>query len=200
MRWTLTALTLFISLQSNAQVTKISALEEYLYALEYKALLLDSKGPPKEIDQKAECLNRFKNAKEIWDRESKIKKLILQGEMEKSFSSAEIEKMGQKPLHQLFGKVRGTDQYLTKDSSYAYAPPFPHESKRCQTFFNEETKLVFHAGKKCRQIRFNYPELPEVIYYQLYCEGSSKLFINFDRENRFSISDLDPSNDCPHCK
>lgn len=200
MRWTLSVVTLFISLQSSAQMPKISALEEYLYTLEYRSQLLDSKGPPKEIDQTAECLNRFKNAKEIWERESKIKKLILQGEMEKSFSRDDIEKMGTRPIHQLLGKVRGTDKYLTKDSSYAYAPLFPHEYRACQTFFTEETSVVSHAGKKCRQIRFSYPELTEVIYYQLYCENSSKLFINFDRENRFNIADIYPSSDCPHCK
>jgi len=190
------------SISTYAQFNHLSALEKYLLEIQYKEELLHgSKKKKKPFDAKKECVDRFQKSKTYWEKEARNgKKLLLEGEMEKAFSRDEVENMGTKNIHGLKSKVRGTDKFLTGGYSTGGGYSFPHQNPGCEEFFTEEMKVIDVGDKKCRQVKFSYPEFTEVVYYQVYCQDSTNLRINFDPENTFDPSEIrKKSADCSHC-
>lgn len=196
-------LSMFIfSLTSYAQFDHLSALEKYLLEIQYREEFLHgSKKKRQPFDAKKECIDRYQSSKTYWEKESrKGKKLLLEGEMEKSFSRSDIETMGTKNIHGLKTKVRGTDKYLPGGYSTGGGYSFPHHLPGCESFFEEEMKIIDIGDKKCRQVKFTYSEFKEVVYYQVYCQDSTNLRVNFDPENMFDPSEIKKkSADCSHC-
>lgn len=185
-----------------AQFDHLSSLEKYLLEIQYREEFLHgSKKKKKPFDPKKECTEKFQKSKTYWEKEARNgKKLLLEGEMEKAFSREDIEKMGTKNIHGLKTKVRGTDKYLPGGYSTGGGYSFPHQLPGCENFFEEEMRVIDVGDKKCRQVKFSYPEFKEVVYYQVYCQDSTNLRINFDPENAFDPSEIKKkSADCSHC-
>ncbi len=194
--------TLFLSLPTFAQFDHLSSLEKYLLEIQYKnEILYGSKKKKAPFEPKKECVERFQKSKSYWEKDSRNgKKLLLEGEMEKAFSRSDIETMGTKNIHGLKTKVRGTDKYLPGGYSTGGGYSFPHQYPGCESFFEEEMQVVDVGEKKCRQVKFTFPEVKEVVYYQVYCQDSTNLRINFDPENKFDPSEIRKKGvDCPHC-
>lgn len=186
----------------SAQFNHLSSLEKYLLEIQMRdEILHGSKKKRKPFDAKKECIERYQRSKTYWEKEARNeKKLLLEGEMEKAFSRSEIETMGTVNIHGLKTKVRGTDKYLPNGYSSGGGYRFPHAEQGCENFFQEEMQVIEVGDKKCRQIKFTYPEIKEVIYFQVYCENSTNLRINFDPENRFEPTEIKKkSADCSHC-
>lgn len=192
----------FLSVQSHAQFNHLSSLERYLLEIQYKEELLHgSKKKKKAFDPKVECVQKLQTAKTYWEKDKREgKNLIIEGEMSKSFSRTDIESMGNVHMHGLKTKVRGTDKYLPGGYSYGSAPSFPHSYPGCEDFFQEEVKVIDVGSKKCRQVKFSYPEIKDAFYFQTYCQDSTKLGINFHPENLFAPEEIIPkTTDCTHC-
>lgn len=192
----------FFSVATYAQFDHLSSLEKYLLEIQFKEEFLHgSKKKKKPFDPKKECIERYQTSKTYWEKEARNgKKLLLEGEMEKAFSKSDIETMGTKHFHGLKGKVRGTDKFITGGYSTGGGYTFPHQNPGCENFFTEEMKVIEVGDKKCRQVKFTYPEFKEVAYYQVYCQDSTNLRVNFDPENTFDPSEIKKkSADCSHC-
>ena len=193
---------IFLSGRTFGQFQQSGFMQELLFRMQLQQEMGQKVRKEKPFDEKVDCLKAFESLKTEWKNQvvSKKRNLLREGTMPYAFTLEEIEKMKFTHHHGLLGKVRGQDQYHPGGFSHSGSPPFPHTRPGCAMVFEEEVKIKEFQGKKCRQVKFGLSDHRETVYFQLYCQDSTDLWINFDPENKFAPEELQsPSKDCPHC-
>lgn len=177
-----------------------SGLEKLVYELEYRNYILNGSKNRRPFEPSLECPKSILEAHKYWKNNRLFNGYMEEGSMEKAFSTDEILEMKNVNIHGIVGKIRGTDKITTGGYSVGSSPSFPHTKPGCEKYFQEEVKIVKIDDKNCREITFKDPN-SALKYKQMYCENSSKIYINIDPNINKEVDDnpCNVGNDLIHC-
>lgn len=192
---------IFMFLTVSSNIFAASVLENILLELAYRDSLIHGSKDRTPFNSKIECPKKLLESQKYWTKNKQYIQngLIHEGEMENPFSTEEIKTMKNVNYHGIIGKIRGTDKVLTGGSSYSNSPGFPHMQPGCDKFFTMEYSMKELNGKACREIKFTDP-VSKQYYLQVYCENSTKVYINIDPNNFATSNDCYAGKDLIHCQ